>query len=292
MSEAIIPIADIEVGERFRKDMGDLDALAASIERVGLLHAVVAAVAPSGRLRLVAGERRLRACQALGWERIPVRVLPRIDDLLAAERDENEVREPFRPSEAAAIAAALMPAAKAAARERQATLNHPDASSETDRARADDVVARAVGMGRTTLRQATEVVEAAADDPVLEPIVEAMDETGNVSAAHRTLKALPPDPTADDVKAALASRDAAYDRNFPGWREEEAARVAQVAWLDGWSAVRKAITKPLAPDVVGSLEREDIDDLPGRIADVRAWLDGLEAAMRDAMRPRIVGGVS
>lgn len=278
MSEAIIPIADIEVGERFRKDMGDLDALAASIAQVGLLHAIVAAVTPEGRLRLVAGERRLRACQALGWERIPVRVLPRIDDLLAAERDENEVREPFRPSEAAAIAAALRPSVKA---------ELPKFGKQPLR----EHVAAAVGMSHETLRKATEVVEAATSDPVLQPIVEHMDETGKVEPAHRALKRLPHAPTPEDVKAALASRDAAYDANFPGWREEEAARAAGIAWLDTWSAIRKAIAKS-PPSVVEVLEREDLDDLPHQLADTRAWLDAVEAALRDTQRPRLVGGAS
>lgn len=289
MSEAIVPIADIEVGERFRKEMGDLDALAASIDRVGLLHAVVVAVGPTGRLRLVAGERRLRACRALGWERIPVRVLPRIDDLLAAERDENEVREPFRPSEAAAIAAALMPAAKAAARERMSEAGKGGGIPHPSRA-ADDV-ARAVGMDRTTLAKATEVVEAAAEDPTLQPLVEHMDGTGKVEPAHRALRRLPHAPTPEDVRAALASRDAAYDANFPGWREEEAARAAGIAWLDTWAAIRRAIAKS-PPSVVGVLEREDLDDLPHQLADTRAWLDAVEAALRDAQRPRLVGGAS
>lgn len=288
MSEAIVPIADIEVGERFRKDMGDLHALAASIDRVGLLHAVVAAVGPTGRLRLVAGERRLRACRALGWERIPVRVLPRIDDLLAAEHDENEVREPFRPSEAAAIAAALMPAAKAAARER---MEAGTPSADFSKGRAADDVARAVGMSRPTLAKATEVVEAAAGDPTLQPLVEHMDGTGKVEPAHRALRRLPHAPTPEDVRAALASRDAAYDANFPGWREEEAARAAGIAWLDTWAAIRRAIAKS-PPSVVGVLEREDLDDLPHQLADTRAWLDAVEAALRDAQRPRLVGGAS
>lgn len=275
MSEAVIPIADIEVGERFRKDMGDLDALAASIERVGLLHAVVAAVTPSGRLRLVAGERRLRACQALGWERIPVRVLPRIDDLLAAERDENEVREPFRPSEAAAIAAALRPVAKEAL---------PNFGKQPLR----ETVAAAVGMSHETLRKATEVVEAAAEDPNLQPIVEAMDETGKVDPAHRALRSLPPDPTPEEVKAALASRESALP---PEHLAEERANDARLAWLDTWSGIRKAIAKS-PPSVVEVLEREDIDDLPDQLASVRAWLDAVEEGLRATQRPRLVGGVS
>jgi ParB family chromosome partitioning protein len=48
--------------------MGDIDALAASMKELGLLHPIV--VRPDGVL--VAGERRLRAAKLLGWETIPV----------------------------------------------------------------------------------------------------------------------------------------------------------------------------------------------------------------------------
>src|SRR3989449_4895745 len=49
-----------------------LDELKASILKAGLLQPVVVRAAPgNGGYELIAGERRLRACQALGWERIP-----------------------------------------------------------------------------------------------------------------------------------------------------------------------------------------------------------------------------
>jgi MT-A70 len=48
-------ISEIKIGERFRKEMGDLDEFARSIAEVGLLHEVV--VTPDGDL--IAGERRI-----------------------------------------------------------------------------------------------------------------------------------------------------------------------------------------------------------------------------------------
>ena len=56
-------IDQIQIGFRYRKDLGDLRALAQSIEEVGLLHPVV--VTAEGRL--IAGQRRLAACRLLGW---------------------------------------------------------------------------------------------------------------------------------------------------------------------------------------------------------------------------------
>ena len=59
MDRPSLPIDQIEVGFRYRKDLGDLRVLADSIAEIGLLHPVV--VTPSGRL--IAGQRRLQACR-------------------------------------------------------------------------------------------------------------------------------------------------------------------------------------------------------------------------------------
>ena len=49
-----------------------LDELKASIKQAGLLQPVVVRPLPkNGGFQLIAGERRLRACQALGWDKIP-----------------------------------------------------------------------------------------------------------------------------------------------------------------------------------------------------------------------------
>lgn len=64
-------IAHIKVGKRFRRDMGDINSLAESIEDIGLLHAIT--VDEEGRLS--AGARRLAACKLLGWKTVPVRVV-------------------------------------------------------------------------------------------------------------------------------------------------------------------------------------------------------------------------
>src|SRR3989441_5719941 len=54
-------------------DPGALEELQASIRKAGLLQPVVVRPAPGGArgFELIAGERRMRACQALGWEKIP-----------------------------------------------------------------------------------------------------------------------------------------------------------------------------------------------------------------------------
>jgi len=91
-------IADIRIGTRHRRDMGDIGALAGTIADVGLLHPVV--VKPDGTL--IAGERRLRACELLGWRSIPRRVVD-LDKIMRGEFAENAYRKEFLPSEIHAI---------------------------------------------------------------------------------------------------------------------------------------------------------------------------------------------
>jgi ParB family chromosome partitioning protein len=60
-----------KVGERHRRDLGDVDGLAESIEDIGLLNPIT--VDENGLL--LAGARRLAACKRLGWKTIPANVV-------------------------------------------------------------------------------------------------------------------------------------------------------------------------------------------------------------------------
>src|SRR5438874_12493941 len=73
-----LPIRDIKPNPfqpRKTVDPAALEELVSSIKQAGLLQPVVVRRANGGGggggYELIAGERRLRACQQLGWERIP-----------------------------------------------------------------------------------------------------------------------------------------------------------------------------------------------------------------------------
>jgi hypothetical protein len=91
-----------------RKDEGDIDGLARWIADVGLLHPVV--LASDGKL--IAGKRRIEACKLLGWEEIPVHVIP-LKEIARGELAENVARKDFTPSEIGAMRRALEPLVKA-----------------------------------------------------------------------------------------------------------------------------------------------------------------------------------
>ncbi|HQR07008.1 MAG TPA: ParB/RepB/Spo0J family partition protein [Gemmatales bacterium] len=99
-----VKISQIEVGERYRKDYGDLLPLQVSIETLGLLQPIGITVG----MQLVYGGRRLQAFKNLKRKTIPCVVVD-FDNLLLAENDENddEIRKSFTPSEKLAIARKL-----------------------------------------------------------------------------------------------------------------------------------------------------------------------------------------
>jgi ParB family chromosome partitioning protein len=97
-----LPIQDIKPNPfqpRKTVDPAALDELVSSIKQAGLLQPVVVRRAPAnGGYELIAGERRLRACQQLGWERIPA-VQRDADDrtLLTLALIENLQRDDLSP---------------------------------------------------------------------------------------------------------------------------------------------------------------------------------------------------
>jgi len=86
-----------------------LDALAGSISSAGLLQPLIVRPLDGGRFELVAGERRWRAAQKAGLDRVPavIRTSPE-DERLQAALIENMVREDLNPVEEARACAALV----------------------------------------------------------------------------------------------------------------------------------------------------------------------------------------
>lgn len=188
-------ISDIKIPDRVRKEFGDIHALAESIRGLGLLHPVVV---NSDRV-LVAGERRLKAVQLLGWDEVPVVVAESLGEIISlaqAERDENFCRKDFTPTEAVAMGERIWDLEGAKAKERQKDHggtapgkskntcgNLPQVNNKTR-----DLVGAAVGMSGKTYEKAKAVVAAAKSDPEKNAdLLELMDKDGKVDRAYRAL---------------------------------------------------------------------------------------------------------
>ncbi|MDP2268019.1 MAG: ParB/RepB/Spo0J family partition protein [Deltaproteobacteria bacterium] len=102
-----IPLALINVGEQVRSRIDQEGeaflALVESIREKGVLESVI--VTPrDGKYLLIAGERRLLACQKLGLATIPARVIDVVsgrDEVLALQLTENLQRADLDPIDTA-----------------------------------------------------------------------------------------------------------------------------------------------------------------------------------------------
>ncbi|KAA9394075.1 chromosome partitioning protein ParB [Kocuria coralli] len=114
-------VESILVGTRHRADLGDIDALAASIGRDGLLQPLTITIDGV----LVCGARRLAAIKRLGWRTVNVWVRSGLSDRLGqllAEQDDNMLHKPYTQLEAAGLYRELKQVmAEDAARRKSAT---------------------------------------------------------------------------------------------------------------------------------------------------------------------------
>jgi ParB family chromosome partitioning protein len=131
------PVGEIDARGVFREDLGDIDALAESIGRVGLLSPVT--VGAGGEL--VAGRRRIEAVKQLGWVTVPCWTAPEVTDRLArvlAIRDDDALRKRLTAVEQAEMYGELeaMYAAQAKARQQAARFTPATGARAAARARA------------------------------------------------------------------------------------------------------------------------------------------------------------
>ena len=98
----LVPINDIKVKKRLRKEMGDISALADSMKRFGQISPILI----TKKNVLIAGGRRLEAAKTLGWTSINAITTEIPDELskLEYELEENIQRRDFTREEASEAA--------------------------------------------------------------------------------------------------------------------------------------------------------------------------------------------
>lgn len=194
-------IADIQVGNRARKDMGDLQPLMDSIEKTGLLQPI----GVNQENVLIFGGRRLEAFKLLGRKEIPVWTLD-VPSIMQAEYDENEIRKQFDVSERVALADALMEEERAAAKERMLAGKAADTlgsnDPRVDKGKARKFAAQRAGLGSEGTYQRAKVAVAHG----IPEVVDAMDR-GDISPnMASTVAKFPKDRQPDELKRALSKQ--------------------------------------------------------------------------------------
>jgi len=202
-------IDSIRIGSRHRTDLGDIDALAASIEQHGLLQPIT--VTPAGLL--VCGARRLAALRQLGVRKINVWVRSGLSDRLTqllAEQDDNALHKSLSPTESATLYREVKMLLAEDARRRQeasrfgskpenpgsdgaATVAAPS-GAHGGYARGQAALLVTGRRSYTTLERISDLQRIAADESVDETLrsraaaeLRLIDDGGSVTSAHRRM---------------------------------------------------------------------------------------------------------
>ena len=169
----------------------ELEELTSSIKENGLLQPLLVRPAGPGRYELVAGERRLRSVQRLGWQEAPV-VVRKVEDegLLVLALVENLQREELNPLEEA---------------EGYRTLTERFSLTQEE-------ISQAVGKDRSTVANLLRLLK-------LPPSIRRLLEAGDLSMGHARALLSVEDP----VRASNLARQAVKE----GWSVREIERHAR-----------------------------------------------------------------
>jgi N6-adenosine-specific RNA methylase IME4 len=175
-------ISDIKIGNRFRKDLGNVELLAKSIQEIGLLHPVVV----NENKELIAGQRRIQAFKGLGINEIPTTLI-NLQDITKGEFHENNNRKSFTMSEDVAIYEAIektrLPYNKAGTRGKLPRKNHEEG-------RTAELVSKYTGKSEKQIRKERDIVEATRKNPEqFNHILEKIDSgQTSINYAHKMVK--------------------------------------------------------------------------------------------------------
>jgi len=236
-------IDDIKIGERFRRDLGDIEGLARSIQEIGLLHPVV--VTSDGQL--VAGQRRLAAARQLGWDDIPARIVD-LQSLVRGEYDENAIRKDFLPSEIEAIRRAVTP-------EIATPIGRPSKIKETflnkTPGQTRDKVGAFAGVSGRTVEKISEVMKAAEEEPEkFASLAEEMDRTGKIDGAYKKLKHI--QTQEEKTEKATALPQGTYNVIYadPPWQYNNS--------INKWGPANSHYSTMLTTDICALLEKIEL----------------------------------
>lgn len=178
-----LKINEIIIKDRVRKDLGDINQLAASIGEIGLLHPVVV-YEKDDKFYLLAGQRRIEAFKILTHDSIPASIVS-LQDILKAELHENTVRKDFTFSEMSVLDDEFAPQIEKEFKERQGHEhlgNLPKGQSRTS-----EVMASYFGKGERTYRKFKDIKNAVKNNKEFEDIPKRIDNGMSVDYAHKMI---------------------------------------------------------------------------------------------------------
>lgn len=254
----LVDIDKIIIGDRIRKDFGDIAELADDIKENTLLNALVVTPNGNGTYLLIAGERRLRACKMLGYKAVPINTVG-VDDAeqaLMMEISENECRKEFTKTERLEYARrlALIEGAKAKNRMSEGGKGTQDIAGVGE---TRTKVAQALGTNRETLRQDQFIADNA---DLLDPADFADWDEGRLSTnkAFQRIKAA--QKQAEQERDEAETDAAELRRKLSDLRDEVAALERQNDELYDLTKQQQVVEREVVREVVP----EDYEDIKRR----------------------------
>lgn len=188
-----IPLEQIQITERIRKNNGDITTLAESIREHGQINPITVMARADGGYVLIAGLRRLEAIRMLAQNEVSALILSPMeaDEALMMEYAENEERKSFTLSERLKYAEMIREVEKEKANQRMLSGKSVDDADPVanrpqgkDKGKTRDIVARKAGF--TSQQQMKRVEKLAEKRPDLLEAVDAGKLT--VGGAERKMK--------------------------------------------------------------------------------------------------------
>lgn len=243
----LIDIDKIVVGDRIRKDFGDIEELAEDIKTNGLINPPVI----NRDNVLLAGERRLLACKSLGWSRIEVRQI----DTRDAEHDfdievsENESRKDFSRTEREAIYT----------RRVEARLASRVSPIGLDANKVEREVAAELGTSRTNMQREQKII---ANSDLLDPADFAEWDEGKLSTNNAYQRIKEAKAQAERERdAARRELDAAHQDLADAWQAQEDAETEVVVLKRKLESIEKPKPEVVTREVVREVKPKDYDSL-------------------------------
>jgi len=204
-----VSIDSIKVAGRIRKEITKIDELAEDIKRNGLLNPVTVMTVDGG-YQLLAGLRRLKSAQMLGWTEIAVSVVSPADAeaALMIEISENEQREPFTYSEKMDYAKLFEDIEQMKAKERMLAGKSLESSTPMDgrpqgNSTSRDAIGSKIGMSGRQYERAKYIADNAPEETI-----EQLDRgESSINKAYTELRAKETTDTKPDPESLLSKKE-------------------------------------------------------------------------------------
>ena len=302
----VLKIKDINIGQRVRDEYGDMESLANSIKEYGLLHPIVV----DAHYNLIAGGRRLLACERIGMKEIETKMLGEISEreLRVLELEENIRRKDLTALEKSKNLVELAEIKEQELREKaekevlsESDTNSSDREFSAESAKNLDMpqnenwaesahlndpnkigarkVAAEIGVSRETLRDAKQHVAAVEEFPELEefPKYEAIETAKELRQAPDEEREKILDFAQRKTQTVSAQKDTDYSSYIDEcWKLTKKYHKAMNAymWIKADEKEFKMLTELIEADTAPGHLRE-VEDAISKLTRIRIFLKGV-----------------